>query len=148
MVLQCLMVARMALEDLDGMTAFVNQNWKILRFGSLFWHPGALVLFSDSEPIRKYSQPSLFGRTWAIKFKRYPRLRPSLADFALKRRWPLQVLRRWPLQALRWRPLQALCWRLLQALLMSGADCLERVGCFVRTTSQLFVTVCPAGQKS
>ena len=58
------------------------------------------------------------------------------------------VLRWQPLQALRWRPLQALCWRLLQALLMSGADCLERVGCFVRTTSQLFVTVGPAGQKS
>jgi len=58
------------------------------------------------------------------------------------------VLRWQPLQALRWRPLQALCWRLLQALLMSGADCLERVGCFVRTTSQLFVTGGPAGQKS
>jgi hypothetical protein len=76
----------------------------------------------------------------AIKFKRYPRLRPSLADFALTRRWRLQVLRR--------RPLQALRWRLLQALLMSGADCLERVGCFVRTTSQLFVTAGLAGQKS
>jgi hypothetical protein len=39
----------MALEDLDGMTAFVNQNWKILRFGSLFWPPGALVLFQRTE---------------------------------------------------------------------------------------------------
>jgi len=45
-------------------------------------------------------------------------------------------------------PLQALRWRPLQALLMSGADCLESVGCFVRTTSQLFVTAGPAGQKS
>ena len=87
-------------------------------------------------------------RALAIKFKRYPRLRPWLADFALKRRWPLQALRWWPLQALRWRPLQALRWRPLQALLMSGADRLERVGCFVRTTSQLFATGCPAGQKS
>ena len=56
----------------------------------------------------------------------------KLLKHPLKRRWRLQVLRRRP----------------LQALLMSGADCLERVGCFVRTTSQLFVTAGPAGQKS
>ena len=136
--------------------------------------PGVKLL---KHPLRarKKNRPGLcpcLGRERShVPWQLNLRLRPS-ADFVLKRRWRLQVLRWRPLQALRWRPLQALCWRLLQALcwrllqalrwrllqalcwrllqalLMSGADCLERVGCFVRTTSQLFVTGGPAGQKS
>ena len=58
------------------------------------------IRFESEEKNRSWA-PSLARartkpRALAIKFKRYPRLRPWLADFALKRRWRLQ--------ALRWRP--------------------------------------------
>ena len=94
------------------------------------------IRFESAEKNRPWGPPLARARTkpraLAIKFKRYPRLNPWLADFRSKASVATSS-----------SSLAA-----LQALLMSGADRLERVGCFVRTTSQLFVTVCPAGQKS
>ena len=69
----------MALEDLDGMTAFVNQNWKILRFGSLFGLLERLSFFSELNWLRTDSE--VFPAVLIRPHMDSPRRTSKTADF-------------------------------------------------------------------